>query len=218
MKFYKTPNIIQSWFSKAIWRLEENRTESIVYLTFDDGPHPEASQFVLDQLKAFNAKATFFCLGVNIEKYPKIFDQIKKDGHSIGNHTYNHLSGWSTSNATYYENIAKCQKATKTNLFRPPYGRLSYTQYLKLSKEYNVVYWDVLTYDFDKNLNQMEAMEKLKKSIRPGSIIVMHDSTKAFGNLKVLLPALLKYLSNKGFLFEGLNEKEDLKTWKSEIA
>ena len=202
MLFLKTPNIIQWLFPKILWK--QKNTNKTIYLTFDDGPIPIVTEFVLDELEKYNAKATFFCIGDNIQKYPSIFELVKQKGHSIGNHTFNHLNGWKNTNEIYFSNVEKCQQFTQTNLFRPPYGKMRYTQYKKLSNDYQIVFWNILSYDFDKNLNQEKAFKKLVRHTKSGSILVFHDSWKAFDNLNVLLPRYLEYFSKLGYKFEKI--------------
>lgn len=202
MLFFKTPNIIQWLFPKILWK--QKNTNKTIYLTFDDGPIPIVTEFVLDELEKYNAKATFFCIGDNIQKHPALFELVKQKGHSIGNHTFNHLNGWKNTNEIYFSNIEQCQQFTQTNLFRPPYGKMRYTQYKKLSNNYQIVFWNILSYDFDKNLNQEKAFKKLVRHTKSGSILVFHDSWKAFENLKFLLPLYLEYFSKLGYKFEKI--------------
>jgi peptidoglycan/xylan/chitin deacetylase (PgdA/CDA1 family) len=182
-------------------------------LTFDDGPTPEITEWVLEQLKQYNAKATFFCIGNNIEKHPEIFKKIIADGHSIGNHTFNHVKGWKTSNQTYFEEVDNCEKtiqnfsinSTQTKLFRPPYGKIKLYQSKVLRKKgYKIIMWDVLSVDFDRNISPEKCLSNVTENIANGSILVFHDSTKAFPNLEYALPKTLDFLKNKGFFCEKL--------------
>ena len=189
-------------------------------MTFDDGPIPNVTDFVLKTLKAFNAKATFFCIGDNIKKHPDVFERVKNDGHAIGNHTFNHLKGWKTDDKTYIQNTLKCQELTQTNLFRPPYGRIKKSQLrslksLVLGSEshsglktidsgLNIVMWDVLSGDFDTNLSPEKCCQNVIKHSENGSIIVFHDSLKAFDRLEYALPRVLKHFTDKGFVFSSL--------------
>ncbi len=175
-----------------------------LYLTFDDGPQPKVTEYTLGVLDEFNAKATFFCVGANIERYPDIFQQVKEHGHSVGNHTFNHADGWKYSWLDYQASIDKCQELTQSTLFRPPYGKLTYPKYRKLTKRFRVIMWDVLTYDFDQELDLEQAWENIVKHTRDGSIIVMHDSVKSIKNLKILLPRILEHYSKRGFQFCSL--------------
>ena len=214
MDFYwiKTNRLIKQLFSKQIWDLPN--TERKIYLTFDDGPTPEVTEWVLSLLKAHNVKATFFCIGDNIRKYPEIFKQVVAEGHRIGNHTYNHLQGWKTSNKKYLENISECEKtmqqseynSTQTNLFRPPYGKIGTVQAAKLRKlGYKIIMWDVLSADFDVRITPEECLKNVISNTAQGSIIVFHDSRKAFKNLEYALPETIKILKEKGFVFDTID-------------
>jgi len=180
-------------------------------LTFDDGPIPNVTDFVLKTLKAFNAQATFFCIGDNIQKHPDVFEQVKNDGHRIGNHTFNHLKGWKTDDKIYVQNTLKCHKLTLSNLFRPPYGRIKKSQVRLLKSalsqsdnQLEIVMWDVLSGDFDTNLSPEKCYQNVIKHTENGSIIVFHDSLKAFDRLAYTLPRILKHFSEKGFTFATL--------------
>lgn len=201
VKFYKTPAIIQSVFSAIEWKVPSLEQE--LYLTFDDGPTPEVTAWVLNLLKSYNAKATFFCLGKNIEQEKALFERILAEGHSIGNHSYQHLKGRTCSNKKYFEDIEHARKIIPSKLFRPPYGSLRFSQYLHLKKKYKIVMWDLLSYDFDIDLNIEESIRHLKNKAKKGSIIVFHDSEKAFPQLKVMLPKLLAHWS-KDYTFASL--------------
>ncbi|HRG68864.1 MAG TPA: polysaccharide deacetylase family protein [Saprospiraceae bacterium] len=190
-------------FSELLWRVESQRPE--LFLTFDDGPIPEVSPWVLDQLDQFDAKASFFCVGQNIERFPEIFDLIKAKGHTIGNHTYNHLSGWCTDNAAYFENVRKGALVSGSNLFRPPYGRLKPSQTRFLKRHYQIVMWDVLSGDFDPNLSADACFTNVVKNTQPGSIIVFHDSLKSAKRLYEVLPRILEYYSLQGYQFKALD-------------
>ena len=182
----RIPLIAEVLYPGAIFRLPEENKKT-VYITFDDGPVPEATPVVLDILKQYNAKATFFCVGENVQKHPEIYRQILAGGHSVGNHTFNHVDGWKNSVKDYYENTRKCAELVKSNLFRPPYGRITLKQFRKLKKEYKIVFWDVLSVDYDKDLNAEECLDSIKKYTRPGSIIVFHDSVKTMDKIADLL-------------------------------
>jgi peptidoglycan/xylan/chitin deacetylase (PgdA/CDA1 family) len=181
-----------------------DKKESIIYLTFDDGPIPELTPWVLDVLKEYNVKATFFCVGDNISKNPAIFDRILKEGHQVGNHTYNHVKGWEMSKLNYIENIEKCQLLTKTNLFRPPYGRIKKSQFMTLNKEYKVVFWDVLSYDYDKMTSPKKCLDNSIKYTRNGSVIVFHDNVKAQKKLKFALPHYIEHFLKLNYKFATL--------------
>lgn len=192
-------------YPSATWH--KSRKQKQVYLTFDDGPVPLVTPFVLSTLKQFGAKATFFCVGDNIRKYPAIFEQVKNEGHAIGNHTYNHLNGWKTSDDEYLRNTIRCAESTSSNLFRPPYGKIKRSQLKKL-KNYNpeleMIMWDVLSYDFDPKISVQHCYNHVIKNVKSGSIIVFHDSIKAFDKLQYLLPEVLTYLKNEGYSMKSL--------------
>jgi peptidoglycan/xylan/chitin deacetylase (PgdA/CDA1 family) len=204
--FIKTPEFIKRFFSSYIWSIDT--TEKKVYLTFDDGPHPAITPFVLDQLSRYNALATFFCIGSNVAAYPKTYQQIIAEGHAVGNHTYDHLNGWLVSDHKYAENIATAAALIHTNLFRPPYGKIKNSQARQISKSMNtsakVIMWDVLSADFVKSVNKENCLNNVVKNYRSGSIVVFHDSEKAFPKLEYALPVTLKMLSEEGFVFDKI--------------
>lgn len=205
MYLIKSPLLLKWYYPSLLWN--KSRTEKVIYLTFDDGPIPNVTDFVLKTLKVFNAKATFFCIGDNIVKHPEVFERVKNDGHAIGNHTFNHLKGWKTDNETYLQNTLKCQELTQTNLFRPPYGRIKKAQISNLKSqisELKIVMWDVLSGDFDTQLSPEKCYQNVIKHTENGSIIVFHDSLKAFDRLYYALPKVLAYFSEKGFTFSTL--------------
>jgi peptidoglycan/xylan/chitin deacetylase (PgdA/CDA1 family) len=210
MKWIKSHRLLKKIFSNYIWEIPNN--ENKVFLTFDDGPTPEITLWTLEQLKSYNAKATFFCIGDNIRKYPEIFKKVISEGHSIGNHTFNHLNGWKTSRHEYLENTKKCQseicnlKSVNCNLFRPPYGKIKPVQSKILrTLGYQIIMWDIISYDFDATITPEKCIENVLKNIKTGSIIVFHDSKKAFKNLEYTLPRTLEYLKEKGFVCESIN-------------
>jgi len=205
MYLTKTPNFIQNLFPGYTWKV--NSTEKEIFLTFDDGPIPEVTPWVLDLLEKFNAKASFFCVGDNVRKHSTIFNQVVSAGHTIGNHTFNHLNGWTTDNIRYFHNIRKCAHIVKSDLFRPPYGKLKPKQTQFLSRHYNIIMWDVLSGDFDPNLSASDCYQKVIKSTSAGSIIVFHDSLKAFDKLQVVLPKVLQYFTEQGYSFRALEQK-----------
>ena len=197
-----SPFWLQWLYPSLIWH--KSRKEKSIYLSFDDGPIPVVTPFVLNTLKSFNAKATFFCIGENIEKHPEIYEQILADGHSVGNHTYNHLKGWETENKIYLENVSQCAKLVKSSLFRPPYGRSKRSQYSVLNTQYSTIMWDVLSGDFDTSITPEKCLKNVMNHTRNGSIIVFHDSLKAFERLEYALPKTLQRLMLKGYNFEKL--------------
>ncbi len=209
----KTPLLLKWLYPSRIWSLPNE--EKAVYFTFDDGPIPEITPWVLDTLNEYNAKATFFCIGENVRKHPDIFRRILSEGHSVGNHTYNHVNGWKTSTAEY---IANCKKAEKvfheqsnlnqkpnTKLFRPPYGKLSFRQSMKLRKlGYKIVMWDVLTFDFHPKFTKEQCLQNAINNTEVGSVIVFHDSLKAERNLRYTLPKVLDFASANNFNLKAL--------------
>lgn len=202
MYFVKTPNIIQSIFSGLIWRLSKSER---VYLTFDDGPIPEATIWVLDLLKEKGIKGTFFCVGENVEKYPAIYQRILDEGHAVGNHTYNHLNAWKTKNNQYTDNVDKASGVIDSSLFRPPYGKLSPALLKLLKKTYDVIMWDVLSGDFDTSLTPEDCLKNVTDHAKEGSIIVFHDSIKAIDTLKFVLPKVISFFEEKGIKMDKIS-------------
>jgi len=203
---YTIPLLLQKLLPVFTWKVKTS--EKILYLTFDDGPHPEVTLWVLAILKKYNAKATFFCIGENVQIYPDIFQNLFTDGHSVGNHTFNHLNALTTNSHNYLENIEKCSEFVKSDLFRPPYGRLAISHTLALRKKYKIILWNRLSRDYDKNLNIEECISEMKKNPLSGSIFVFHDSQKAFENLKHILEPLLIYFSELGYGFKAITNSD----------
>jgi peptidoglycan-N-acetylglucosamine deacetylase len=210
MIFNNAIKLLSKFYPSITWR--RGKGEKVIYLTFDDGPVPGITEFVLEELKKNNAKATFFCVGHNIEKHPEVFHKIVEEGHRIGNHTFNHLNGWTTSNETYYRNIEQCESKLTANgkykgnrkLFRPPYGKISARQIRHLQPDYEIIMWSVLSRDYDKSLAKEKCLSISIKFTKPGSIVVFHDNVKAEKNLRYVLPFYLKHFSSQGFKFECL--------------
>jgi peptidoglycan/xylan/chitin deacetylase (PgdA/CDA1 family) len=205
MYLVRSPLLLKWYYPQLTWN--KTRDHKVIYLTFDDGPIPDVTDFVLKTLNSFSAKATFFCIGDNILKYPQIFESIKNDGHGIGNHTFNHLKGWDTSDDVYFQNFQKCQGQTDTNLFRPPYGRIKKSQIAQIKSSYpamEIIMWDTLSGDFDTKLSPERCLTNVIKYTRNGSIIVFHDSLKAFDRLYYTLPKVLEHFSQLGYRFEQL--------------
>jgi peptidoglycan/xylan/chitin deacetylase (PgdA/CDA1 family) len=225
----KTHRLIKTIFSNYVWDIPNS--ENRVYLTFDDGPTPEITEWTLSQLKNHNAKATFFCIGDNVRKYPEIVQKVIDEGHSIGNHTFNHLNGWKTATDDYVKNVELCynqkaegrrQKAEgnlhseeenlhskicvlPTEFFRPPYGKIKPSQSKVLRKlGYRIIMWDIISYDFDANVSEIKCLENVLNNVQSGSIIVFHDSKKAYKNLEYALPQTLEFLKERGFICEKL--------------
>lgn len=215
MKFYwiKTNTFIKKIFSNYVWDIPN--TENKIYLTFDDGPTADVTEWVLEELKKKQAKATFFCIGKNIQNNPDLFKRVVNDGHAIGNHTFNHLKGWNTSTDDYLENIALCNAEIdnldaaicnlQSKLFRPPYGKIKTSQSKELRKlGYKIIMWDVLSADFDQTITPEKCLENVLQNAVSGSIIIFHDSVKAYKNLEYVLPQSLKVLKERGFTFDTI--------------
>lgn len=220
MYLVKSPLLLKWFYSALTWN--KSRSQKIIYLTFDDGPVPNVTEFVLNTLKSFKIKATFFCIGDNILKHPAVFERLKSEGHAIGNHTFNHLNGWKTADNIYVQNFLKCQELTQTNLFRPPYGRIKKSQIRSLRAEaqrpifevgqqptkaipqLEIIMWDVLSGDFDPSLSPEKCYQNIINNTENGSIIVFHDSLKAFDRLKYALPKAIEYFLNEGYQFAKL--------------
>lgn len=201
----KTPKWVGKLFTGSIWQMPP--VPKAIYLTFDDGPHPLVTPFVLDELDKFNAKATFFCIGKNVAEHPGIYTMITDRGHTVGNHTHNHLNGWKTENAKYLQNILEARKYINSDLFRPPYGRISRKQrkqLQQLNEPFTVVMWSVLSGDFDVNTTPEQCLQTVLKNTESGSVIVFHDSEKAYERLRYALPAVLTYFSEQGYQFESI--------------
>lgn len=224
----KYPSLLRTLYPERISKIDNSNT---VYLTFDDGPVPKVTPWVLDLLLEYNAKATFFCIGDNVKKYPDIFRRIIEEGHCIGNHTFNHLNGWKTSNSIYIENVLNAelmmtgmtkeknhtrhelhttnseQQTPNYKLFRPPYGRIKNSQAKLLKKKgYKIVMWDVISGDYDQQFSAEKCLKNVTQNASAGSIIVLHDSEKAFDNLKIILPQLLRFYKEKALGFSSLKD------------
>jgi len=204
--FTKTPFWLKMLYPSCLWNYPPSGAEKKIYLSFDDGPHAGATPFVLDELKKYNAKATFFCIGKNVAEETSLYKRILMEGHRVGNHTNNHLNGWKTENKIYIQNIEKARELIDSDLFRPPYGRATGFQIRNLKEKlnYKIVMWDVLSGDFDPKVNGRQAAERVIQKSRPGSIVVFHDSAKALQILHAALPIVLAYFSDKGFSFETI--------------
>ena len=196
------PDILRPFMGKLLWR--KNSSEKVIYVTFDDGPVPEVTPLVLDLLDEYNLKATFFCVGENVEKYPEIYNDILRRGHKTGNHTHNHLKGISVSTEDYVANVQKAAAIINSRLFRPPYGRISFKQKKALRKEYEIVMWDLITQDYNKNLTPKNILLNIKRYSRNGSLVVFHDSIKAERNMLTVLPRAIEYWNSKGYRFDVL--------------
>ena len=214
--FVKTPWWLKKIYPNYLWSIDTKK--KLLYLTFDDGPHPEATPFILNELKKYNALATFFCIGKNVVAHPDIYKRMLDEGHTVGNHTQNHLNGWKSANAAYMNDIAEAAKYIDTGLFRPPYGRITSFQAKHLrsamrGREAKVVMWDVLSADFDTAITAEKCVENVVFNSRPGSIIVFHDSEKAFLKIQYIIPKILMFFSEKGYVFDaikGIDEDSQL--------
>jgi peptidoglycan/xylan/chitin deacetylase (PgdA/CDA1 family) len=202
MAYWHISNWIKRIYPDVIW--DKHKTGKRLYLTFDDGPTPVVTKIVLDILDSYQAKATFFCLGRNVERHPEIYSEILKRGHHTGNHTYSHLKGWETSNKEYFQDIALAGQFIDSHLFRPPYGRIRRAQLRYLKKKYQIVLWDVMSHDYEKLWTQERCLRAVMRYTKEGSIIVFHDSEKAIEKVQYILPRLLEAFQEKGYVFEKL--------------
>ncbi|AMM52455.1 hypothetical protein TH61_16425 [Rufibacter sp. DG15C] len=209
MRFYQTPAFVTWLFPKIWWR--KKTSEKVLYLTFDDGPIPGVTEFVLTELEKYQAKATFFCVGENVERHPEIARKVAAGGHALGNHTHKHVQAFKTNVPDYWMEVDRCQKALETiitqpitKLFRPPHGQLTFAHLRRLQKKYQVVMWSNLPYDFDQSLPQEACWLETKSRVRPGAIVVLHDSLKAEKSLRYVLPRLLEHFSGLGYTFKAL--------------
>lgn len=200
-----TPWWLRAAYKNLIWEMPDNDEHS-VYITFDDGPHRSITPFVLDELAKYNAKATFFCIGKNVTEEPDIYKRILVEGHTIGNHTHNHINGWKTLNEDYINNISKASKYISSKLFRPPYGRIKQKQASALQKEmdYKIYMWSVLSADFDRSISQEQCLNNVTNNIYPGSIVVFHDSEKAWDRMSYALPKVLEYCHEQNWRIKAL--------------
>ena len=205
MYLIKTPLVLKLLYPKLLWDAEgDNRS---IFVTFDDGPIPIVTPFVLNILKQYDAKATFFCIGDNVRKHPDVFEQVKNDGHAIGNHTFSHLNGWHTDDTTYLDNFLKADELIGSNLFRPPYGRIKRSQAKLLQQakpDIQIVMWNVLSADFDVNISPEKCLDNVIRHVKPGDIVLFHDSLKAKDRMEYALPRALEYWSKKGYTFGPL--------------
>jgi peptidoglycan/xylan/chitin deacetylase (PgdA/CDA1 family) len=212
---HRTPFFLPWIYPDLVWRIPTDKKE--LFLTFDDGPVPGPTEFVLDTLKQYSIKATFFCIGDNVRKHPDVFKRIVDEGHAVGNHTFNHLKGWSTSLDKYVENINRCEQEFSIfnppagragfqfsiKLFRPPYGRITKSQ-IRVLKDYKIIMWDVLTADYQRSVSPQSCLHNSIAASRPGSIIVFHDSVKAERNLTYALPRFIEYFLKVGYSFNSI--------------
>lgn len=198
----RPPYLLKKLYSQGVWR--KSKEEKKIYLTFDDGPVPEVTPWVLDILKSNAIEATFFCVGENVEKHKDVYQRILREKHAVGNHSYNHINGWKTPLFDYLKNVEKCAKQVRSTLFRPPYGRIRKKQQRALEQRYTIVMWDVLTGDYDPNTSPQQCLRNAVKNTRNGSIIVFHDSVKAKQNLEYALPRFIEEAKASGYVFAKL--------------
>ncbi|HEX8545573.1 MAG TPA: polysaccharide deacetylase family protein [Cytophagaceae bacterium] len=212
-RWFRLEWILSFFYPSLLWFKKEK--EKTIYLTFDDGPVPDVTPFVLDELNRHKVKATFFCVGDNVRKFPLLFDRILEEGHTIGNHTFNHLNGWHTNSSEYFDNINKAEEIFKSStthdkkedylrLFRPPYGKISRSQITRLKSKYTIAMWDVLTKDYDPKFPPDKCLHRSIKLTHPGSIVIFHDSIKAEKNLRAVLPSYLSHFCALGYSFRKL--------------
>jgi peptidoglycan-N-acetylglucosamine deacetylase len=199
----KTPWWLKKLYPDCLWDITSK--EKILYLSFDDGPHLTITPFILDLLKKYNAKATFFCIGDNVTRYPEIYQRLLSEGHAVGNHTHHHINGWKSGDEKYIADVEKAAIYIKSHLFRPPYGRVSRSQIKRLrsgERPYKIVMWNILAGDWDPDLQPLKCYSRIKNRISTGDIIVFHDSEKAWDRMSYAVPLLLKDFSERGYKFE----------------
>jgi peptidoglycan/xylan/chitin deacetylase (PgdA/CDA1 family) len=198
----RPPYFLRKYFNELVWNIPTE--EKTIYLTFDDGPIPEVTPWVLQTLERYNAQATFFCVGDNANRYPKLFEQLKNSNHTHANHTYNHLNGWKTNDKDYFKNISRANLTIQSKFFRPPYGRITPTQIHVIKKHYKIIMWDVLSKDYNTTLTGEQCFQNVILNAKPGSIVVFHDSIKAKERLQYALPKVLEHYSNLGYRFNAI--------------
>ncbi len=198
----RPPYFVRKYFNELVWNIPTE--EKIIYLTFDDGPIPEVTPWVLQTLEHYHAQATFFCVGDNANRYPQLFEQLKNSVHTHANHTFNHLNGWKTRDKDYLKNISKANLTIQSKFFRPPYGRITPTQIHILKKHYKIIMWDVLSKDYNTTLTGEQCFQNVIQHAKSGSIVVFHDSIKAKERLYYALPKVLDYYTKLGFRFEAI--------------
>ena len=201
--FIKPPKIVRLFYPNLVWKKQEST--KTLWLTFDDGPHPDVTPWILSVLNTEQIKATFFLVGSQMEESPELVNAIKKAGHLIANHSYSHKNGWVTANKTYFQDIERCQKLMPENkLYRPPYGKLSFNQIQKLKKNYKLILWDVLSMDFSNSTTSSRIKNNVLNNVENGSIIVFHNNQKCFKNLKPVLKETITELKKKGYTFSTI--------------
>lgn len=202
MKLVKAPFWLRFAYPEATWF--RDRSEKRLFLTFDDGPVPDVTEEIILILKKYEVRATFFCVGENIERHPHIFKDLQSQGHRIGNHTHQHLNGWKTPDALYLENVQRCHELTQSNLFRPPYSKIRRSQLAALKKDYEIIMWDVISRDFSPNVSGDQCLRNVLKHSENGSIIVFHDHVKAWKNTQYALPRAIEHWLSAGYRFDVL--------------
>jgi len=202
MKLVRVPRVAKLVYPSIVWRMPADK--KVIYLTFDDGPDPDLTPQVLDMLSKFNAKATFFCTGGNVEANPDVFKAVVEAGHAVGNHGYEHMNGWKTSPDAYIENVEKADKYIGSALFRPPYGKMRNSQIRVLKRKYTLVGWSVMCYDFDPHTTKEQCLDNVIRNASNGSIVVMHDNKKSAANMLYALPRVLEHFAGMGFEFESI--------------
>ncbi len=195
----QTPRFLHKLFPELIWK--EQVTSKEIYLTFDDGPHPNITPKILNILAQYDAKACFFCVGENVQRYPETFQRVQAAGHQVGNHTFNHLQGWKVPDDVYLENIEKCNDLVHSRFFRPPHGKIRRSQIKRLKENYNIVMWTMITHDYDGSYDSEVCLKKAIQKTRPGDVVVFHDSVKAEKNVLYVLPKFLEHFSKLGYRF-----------------
>ncbi len=202
MPFFHTPNLFRKFYDKLVWSFVPVKNE--VYLTFDDGPNEEITTYILSRLQDLGWQATFFCVGENVKRNPLLFQQIQSEGHAVGNHTQTHLNAWKVPPSDYLHNVIEASKHIQSSLFRPPYGRISKKLIKALSKDYKIIMWSFMAYDFDETISHQKIEDKAKKYIQPGSIIVLHDNEKFVANEKAVFEIIVKVLQEKGLVSKAI--------------
>ena len=198
----RPPKLLKRLLRDVVWDIPGE--DKVIYLTFDDGPNQVITPWVLDLLKTYEAKATFFCVGSNVEKYRAAFNMVLAAGHAVGNHTYSHKNGWKTRRETYLEDVKRCSAVFPAMLFRPPYGKLRKSHYKRIKEDYKIVMWDVLSGDFDRTISNERCLANVLDNARAGSVIVFHDSEKALKKLYYTLPKVLEHFSHLGYAFKAI--------------